>query len=113
MHEMSLAREVVAIACAAARAHDAGRVLRVRLRIGALAPVEPDALGFCFEAAARGTAVAGAALAIIHTEATGWCAACGASRVIVARGAACPDCGAAPLLVTGGEDFAVQDLEVA
>jgi len=113
MHEMALALNVIDIAAEAARAHAAARVLRVRLRIGALAAVEPEALRFCFAAAARGTPVEDAALEIARTDGRAWCAGCGRTVVIGSRAAPCPECGAAQLLVTGGEDLAVQDLEVA
>lgn len=65
---MSLAVRVVAIVAEAARAQDAARVARVRLRIGALAAVEPEALRFCLDVAARGTPAEGADLVIARTD---------------------------------------------
>ena len=65
MHELALATEVVSIC--AARAEGA-RVVRVRLEVGRLAAVLPDALRFCFDACANGTLVQGAALDIIETQ---------------------------------------------
>ena len=65
MHELALATEVVDIC--AGRAEGAC-VLRVRLEVGRLAAVAPDALRFCFDACARGTVVEGAALEIIETQ---------------------------------------------
>lgn len=65
MHELALATEVVSIC--AERAEGA-RVLRVCLEVGRLAAVLPDALRFCFDACAHGTAVEGATLDIIETQ---------------------------------------------
>ena len=65
MHELALATAVVDICAARA---DGARVIRVRLEVGRLAAVLPDALRFCFDACARGTPVAGAALDIIETH---------------------------------------------
>ena len=65
MHELALATEVVAICAARA---DGARVIRVRLEVGRLAAVLPDALRFCFDACANGTAVEGATLDIIETQ---------------------------------------------
>lgn len=113
MHEMSLAQGVIDIVAEAARAHRAARILRVRLRIGALSHVEPEALRFCFDVVARGTAAEGAALAIDQPAGTAWCAGCETDVTIASRGETCPACGSARLLVTGGDDMTVQDLEVA
>lgn len=65
MHELALATEVVSICAARA---DGARVVRVRLEVGKLAAVLPDALRFCFDACANGTAVEGATLDIIETQ---------------------------------------------
>ena len=65
MHELALATEVVSICTARA---DGARVVRVRLEVGRLAAVLPDALRFCFDACAHGTPVEGAALDIIETQ---------------------------------------------
>jgi hydrogenase nickel incorporation protein HypA/HybF len=40
------------------------KILRVRLEIGALMAVVPDALTFCFDVCTRGTSMEGAALQI-------------------------------------------------
>lgn len=65
MHELGLARNIVAIVSE----HAAGRrVRRVRLAIGPLACVEREALSFCFDIVAEGTALAGAELAFLEAE---------------------------------------------
>ncbi len=55
MHEMSLCQGVVRILEEQAAAHAYKRVKTVRLEVGPLATVEPEALRFCFDAATRGT----------------------------------------------------------
>lgn len=59
MHELGLSRNIVAIV-----ADHAGprRVRRVRLAIGPRAAVERQSLLFCFDLAAQGTVLEGAAL---------------------------------------------------
>jgi hydrogenase nickel incorporation protein HypA/HybF len=65
MHELALAREIVAIVCGAAH----GRVVhKVTLEIGRLSGVMPEAIEFCFEAVAQGTLAEGALLAIRRTD---------------------------------------------
>ena len=51
MHEMSLCQGMVQIIEEQAKAHAYVRVKTVRLEIGPLAAVEPEALRFCFDAA--------------------------------------------------------------
>ena len=63
MHEMSIALAVVdQVAEAAARAGTSRRCASVRLQVGELAGVVPDALAFCFELACAGTVLEGAEL---------------------------------------------------
>ena len=64
------------VALAQARQAGATRVHVIRLRIGALSGVVPDALEFAFEALTPGTLAEGAKLAIEHVPARFWCAKC-------------------------------------
>ncbi|MGW0749693.1 hydrogenase maturation nickel metallochaperone HypA/HybF [Streptomyces sp. NPDC002587] len=75
MHEMSIATAVVGQVEEAARAGGASAVTTVRLQVGELAGVVPDALAFCFELACAGTVLEGAGLV---TETVGARARCGA-----------------------------------
>lgn len=54
MHEMSIAMAVVTQVEEAARSGGATAVTSVRLQIGELVGVVPDALAFCFELACAG-----------------------------------------------------------
>ena len=63
MHEMSIAMAVVdQVEQAAAEAGGVTAVTSVRLQVGELAGVVPDALSFCFELACAGTVLEGAEL---------------------------------------------------
>ncbi|MGW1162352.1 hydrogenase maturation nickel metallochaperone HypA/HybF [Streptomyces sp. NPDC002513] len=63
MHEMSIALAVIGqVEEAAERAGDVTAVHEVRLQVGELAGVVPDALSFCFELACAGTVLEGAHL---------------------------------------------------
>ncbi|GAA1899443.1 hydrogenase maturation nickel metallochaperone HypA [Streptantibioticus ferralitis] len=62
MHEMSIAMAVVEQVAAAARDAGVDSVQQVRLEVGELAGVVPDALDFSFELACAGTALEGAEL---------------------------------------------------
>jgi hydrogenase nickel incorporation protein HypA/HybF len=108
MHELSLATAVVE-ACEERAA--GARVLRVRLEVGQLAAVLPDALRFCFDVCAKGTAVEGAELEILETPGRAVCNACGA-EVALSSPFGCCDCGGLLRVVTGNE-LRVKDMEIA
>ncbi|WJS97902.1 hydrogenase maturation nickel metallochaperone HypA [Novosphingobium humi] len=88
------------------------RVERVRLAIGALSGVEPEALRFGFDVVMRGGVAEGARLEIEDVAARAWCMPCGANVAIAARYDACPQCGSYQLQVTGGQDMTIRELEV-
>jgi hydrogenase nickel incorporation protein HypA/HybF len=113
MHEMSLMESVREIVEGAARANGARRVTTVRLRIGALAAVEPEALRFCFDVVMQGSVAAGATLEIDSEPGEAWCWDCAATVVLLAEGAVCPTCGSHRLQVTGGTEMRVKDIDLA
>lgn len=65
MHELSVTREIVAIACNAASGQ---RVRVISVQVGELSCVSPDALAFCFDVVAQGTLAEGARLDIRRTD---------------------------------------------
>jgi hydrogenase nickel incorporation protein HypA/HybF len=113
MHELALAESVLAIVDETARRHGADRVRTVRVRIGALACVEADALRFCFDAVTRGSVAERADLEIDACPGEAWCMRCGDAVPIAARGDACPRCGGYQLEVTRGDEMRVMDIVIA
>jgi len=112
MHELSLAQGIVDIVAEAARAQSFSRIRRIRLAIGALAQVEPDALSFGFDAVSRGTMAEGATLDIERPSGAGYCLGCSGQVELIQRGDPCPACGGFDVMVTGGDDLRVTELEV-
>jgi len=112
MHEMSLVESVVALVEDERRKQPFSRVRVIRLAIGALGHAEPDALRFCFEAAANGTIAEGARLEIETIPGQGWCPRCRQTVVLKERFAACPSCGDAQVRMTAGGDLRVSEMEV-
>ena len=113
MHEMALAASVLKIVEDAARAHNAAKVLAVRVAIGRLAHVEPSALQFAFDAATFGTLAEDASLEIQAIDGIAWCANCCQTIRLTRYGDACPECGGYQLQVTAGEDMRVVDIQIA
>jgi hydrogenase nickel incorporation protein HypA/HybF len=114
MHELSIAMEVVDLACDHISHMGTVRVDAVHMRVGLLSGVVKDALLFSFEAAALGTAVEGARLEIEDVPVTVWCATCVAERPLaqLAR-RRCPVCTAVTPEVRRGEELEVVRLEIA
>lgn len=113
MHEMALCESIVEIIAGEAAKQGFTRVEKVRLEIGALSHVEPDAMSFCFEAVARGTLADGAELEILRPTGEAWCLDCEKTVSVSARYDPCPICGGRMLQITGGEQMRIKDLEAA
>jgi hydrogenase nickel incorporation protein HypA/HybF len=89
------------------------RIVAVRVEIGALSGVVPDALRFCFDLATEGTDLAGADLEISEPEARCDCQDCGLEfepedgRILL-----CP-CGSANVIVLSGQQLMITSVKVA
>lgn len=109
MHELSITRSVVAIVSERA----AGlRVTRVRLQIGCLSAVMPDAIRFCFDVCAADTPVAGARLEIEEIPGRGVCNDCGTEVTLQALVGRCSRCGTASLRLVAGQELNIKEMEV-
>ncbi len=109
MHELSITRSVVAIVSERAVGQ---RVTRVRLEIGRLSAIVPDAIRFCFDICAQGTPAQGATLEIIEIPGVGRCDACGSEASLVVPAGRCVACGAGRLKVLSGEELNIKEMEV-
>jgi hydrogenase nickel incorporation protein HypA/HybF len=108
MHELAVMESIVATVEERVRP---ARVCRVHLRIGELSGVVPDALRFCFDACAQGTALEGAALEIDEVRGRGRCRLCGDEVALGSFLELCP-CGSAELEVIAGNELRVTSVEV-
>lgn len=112
MHELSLAESMLAIVEQSVRRGGFARATVVRLEIGRLSCVLPDALRFCFESVTRGSLAEGARLEIVEMAGAGRCRRCDKTMAMEEPWGVCPDCGA-QLEVTSGAEMRVKELEVA
>lgn len=114
MHELSIAVSLIDAASQEAEAAGAARVEALRLRLGPLSGVVPDALRFSFEVAAAGTPLEGAVLKIEEVPVVVYCPACAAEKTLVSfYGFACPDCGDLAQEVRQGRELELTGIEVA
>ena len=87
------------------------RVTRVRLEVGRLTAVVPDAMRFCFEVCARGTSLEGAVLQIDEVPGRIRCARCGDETELADPIPLCP-CGSAEVEVIAGRELRIKEVEV-
>jgi hydrogenase nickel incorporation protein HypA/HybF len=108
MHELAIAESVVSTVLGRTeRQH----VSLVRVRVGRLSGVVPDALTFCFELATAGTPLEGAALEIEVVQGRGHCRTCGSDFPLADAFLLC-DCGSADVELLAGRELAVASVEV-
>jgi hydrogenase nickel incorporation protein HypA/HybF len=109
VHELSVAGSVVE---AVLDRTGTARVTVLRLAVGRLSGVVPDALRFCFDLVVEGTPLEGAQLLIEEPPGRASCAACGADFAVDDLVLLCP-CGSADVAVTAGRELLVRSVEVA
>jgi hydrogenase nickel incorporation protein HypA/HybF len=95
-----------------ARQAGARQLLVIRLRIGALSGVAPEALRFAFEVLAPGTLAEKAELAIESVPARFWCAECRREFVSDDLLAECPGCHRPSGELRAGRELEVASLEI-
>jgi hydrogenase nickel incorporation protein HypA/HybF len=110
MHEVGIMNDILEIAVDAAKNAGGSKISALRVRVGELSGVVPDALSFAFDVVASSTIAAGATFTIDTVEATCLCTECGKER-IGASPAACPDCGGRSI-ISNGYELLVSSIEV-
>jgi hydrogenase nickel incorporation protein HypA/HybF len=113
MHELSIMESALNLALAQARENGASRVHVLRLRIGALSGVVPDALQFAFEALTPGTAAEGAELIVDNVPARFWCETCRREFESPEMFGECPDCARPSSELRAGREMELASLEIA
>jgi len=109
MHELALTQSIVEMVAE----HAQGRtVKRVTLEVGKLTCVMPEALRFCFDLVAAGTAIDGAMLDIREIEGRARCVSCGVEFVQNTLYTTCP-CGARYFARIAGEELRIKEYELA
>jgi hydrogenase nickel incorporation protein HypA/HybF len=109
VHELSLSSAIVATV----EKHAAGRrVSVVALRVGRLRQVVPDTLEFYFEFVARGSVCEGARLEQEVVDIRLRCNPCGSEWEIEVPAFRCPTCSGSDVMVTAGNEFHVESIEV-
>ena len=108
MHEMAITQNVVDAVCE----HAAGRTVHsVRLQVGRLCAVVPDAMQFCFELVTEGTVAEGARLEIEEPPGRAHCRGCATDFPLDDPVLLCP-CGSADVEILSGRELRIMSMEV-
>jgi hydrogenase nickel incorporation protein HypA/HybF len=113
MHEMGIALEIIKIATDSIPANLKNpRVERINLKVGKLAAVVADSLQFCFEVAARDTALEGTLLHIEEIPVTARCTNCGYSWTAIKPVFICEKCDSGLVDLLSGRELDIVSIEV-
>lgn len=85
------------------------KVIRVTLEIGKLSAIMPDAVRFCFDIVAKGTALDGATLEIREIPGRGRCRDCGAGMALEQLFGRC-GCGSNNIDCIAGEELNIKEM---
>jgi hydrogenase nickel incorporation protein HypA/HybF len=112
MHEMSLCAGILRVVEEQAQNQHFHKVKTVWLEVGALAGIEVEALRFGFDVVTKESIAEDARLEVIDIPGSAWCQQCQINVAIRRRFDPCPHCGGHQLLVNGGEELRIKELEV-
>ncbi len=112
MHEMSIVMGLVDIIKEEMERHGAKRLCSVRVKIGKLTAVVPEALNFCFDIITKGTPMEGAKIIMEFPPLKAYCIDCNKEFEIEEYVFRCPSCGSEKILTDGGRDLSIEELEV-
>ncbi len=112
MHELSIACSILDSVRAEVARRPGVRVLKVGLRVGELAGIDPEALDFGFQALVQGTEFEPAKLEIEWKPRRHRCPQCGCVFTVVEYRVTCPDCGTAHTSCISGEELEIAYLEL-
>jgi hydrogenase nickel incorporation protein HypA/HybF len=113
MHELSLIKGVMTEVLRISEVHAGATVDAVRLRVGTLQNVVPDAMNFAFEAAASGTPIEGARLDMDVIPAHIRCHHCATEYEAVGTYWICPNCEAAGGDLLQGDELILDSITLS
>ena len=112
MHEMSIAESLISIVKEEMESHGATSLRSVRLHIGKLSAVVPEALSFCFRILVERTPLEGADLVMDMVPLKGYCSRCMGEFEIEDYLFVCPSCGNTKIDILEGQELSIVEIEV-
>lgn len=112
MHEMSIAQSLIDILKEEMLKNNAKTLRSVRLNVGQMTAIVPDALSFCFQVVTDGTEMEGAKLIMEIIPLRGYCNECEEEFEIKDYAFVCPSCDSKKINTIGGQDLSIVEIEV-
>lgn len=113
MHEVSLMSNTLDIALEHANRQEAQKIHRIKMRVGALSGVVPDALEFAFDVCTQGTIAEGATLEIEYIPVSCYCENCQLNFQPDDIFYECPNCHNLSTQIRQGKELELTSLEVS
>jgi len=112
MHESGIALSLLEIIEQEVLPYKGSKVINVKLRIGRISGVMPDALRFAFEALSTGGVADGASLEIEEVPIAIRCNTCKKVSVSDAPFMVCPHCKGVEVEMIGGRELEIREMEI-
>ncbi len=112
MHEMGIANSILEGVAKELQRRPGSRAVKVGVRIGELAGVDPDALSFAFEALTLDTDFAGLAIDIEYVSPRSRCRECSREFEVRNYELLCPACGSLSTERISGDELEFKYLEI-
>ena len=112
MHEMSIAQNLIAILEDEMVKNKASRLRAVRLNIGEMSGIVPEALKTCFEIITAKSNMKGAVLKMDIAPLIGYCRKCEEEFKIMEYDFSCPECDSTDIDIISGREMNIVEIEV-
>jgi hydrogenase nickel incorporation protein HypA/HybF len=112
LHEMSIAMNIIDIACKEAKKDGASSISSIELDVGKLSGVMIDSLNFCYESVCKGTLAENSTLSINEVPARANCKKCNCSFEIDSFMALCPECEGYEIEILQGRELKLRAVSV-
>jgi hydrogenase nickel incorporation protein HypA/HybF len=111
LHETAIAENIIDIVTSELSKHGLTKVQSIKLRIGEMSHVMPDALIFGFEVMSKGTPLEGAKLIIESVVTRGLCKKCGTEFIIKDMLDVCPKCEYPYFEIISGKELEITEFD--
>ncbi len=112
MHEMSIVEGLIAIVKEEMDKSGAARLRSVRVKIGEMAGILPDALKTAFQIITAENGMDSAVLNIDISPLTGYCRKCNKEFKVIDYRFSCPECGESEIEIVSGREMSIVEIEV-
>ncbi|MBW2262034.1 MAG: hydrogenase maturation nickel metallochaperone HypA [Deltaproteobacteria bacterium] len=112
MHELSIASRILDAIVTGAEAEGALRITRLRVQVGRVSGVSPEALAFAMQVVSPGTRAEGLELDIETVELVLRCRGCSEQSPAESLLFTCPACGGQAVDIVRGRELRLVDMDI-